>query len=138
MISILTFLTRYCGYLFERPGFRFADSSTGANDFYGSSVLLVSKDVEIFVTNERSEMIWQIRSVHDPRKYAWFSFDLVAQLLSYPVTGALMNSENCNFMKEALPSVLERFEKGKVSRTLKELEVLQRKREKTRWKRPKG
>ena len=138
MISILTFLSRYCAHLFEHPGFRFADSATGANDFYGSMVLLVSKEVQIRVTNERNELIWAIRSVQDPRPYAWFSFDLIAQLLSYPIEGSVMNSENCNLLKQILPSVLQRFQKSKVGETLKEIETLQRKRERTRWKRPKG
>jgi hypothetical protein len=124
MIELLEFLIRYCPQLLEKPGFKFKDSETGPHASYGSWILLESSDVQIMVSNERNDLLWKIRSLHDPDEWNWFSFDLFAGTIGCEVMTALMTSENSELLKNNLDTIIALFAKEKLNATLAQLNVL--------------
>jgi hypothetical protein len=124
MITLLTFLIRYCSRLFEQPGFKFRDSGVGRNQAEGSYILLESDEVQIYLCNERDEITWQISSMYDSHRKNWFSFDLIAQLLGYEVGTGVMDTVNSELLLKNLDKIIVRFGKGEALTTLAKLSEL--------------
>jgi hypothetical protein len=134
---IMRFITTYCKPLLTDYGFRLLDS--GCDDVMPDvgSVLLESEDAQCYFAVERgitrAELLLYFRSKYDPRKWSWYSFDLVRMLLSgkgeAPLTG-LMNESNGSFLRDHLPEIVALFRVGRVENTLKQLDHLKRARTK--------
>jgi hypothetical protein len=124
MIALLKYLIHFCPQLFEKPGFRFKDSRVGLNPFAGSWILLESDDVQIFLSNEREELSWEMKSLHDSKKKNWFSFDLIARLLGHEVATGNMDAANSDLLSKNLDNIIMRFRKEEVNATLAKLNEL--------------
>ena len=130
MIDLLIFLIHFCPELFEKPGFRFKDSKAGPHAAAGSSLLLESDDVQIYICNERGAITWEIRSLYDSSNKNWFSFDLVSHLLGHQVKSGIMNPENSALLLSNLGQIINRFRKENVAATVKKLNELKAERAK--------
>jgi len=130
MITLLTFLIRFCSQLLVTPGFRFKDSAVGRTAAEGSYVLLESDDVQIYLSNEREQITWQIRSMYDPNTRNWFSFDLIARLLGHEISTGVMDAENSDLLSKKLDKIISLFRKEELTATLAELNELKAERAK--------
>ena len=124
MIQLLTFLIKFCPELLSNSAFRFLNSGTGENAEQGSFILLQSDDVQIYISNEKEQITWQIRSLHDPKSKNWFSFDLIAKLLNFEVCTGLMDAVNSDILSKNLNEIINQFEKNNISKTLVKLNKL--------------
>lgn len=124
MVQLLDFLARFCAKLFEHPGFRFKDSRVGLHSAAGSWILLESEDVQIYLSNERGEISWEMRSLYDSNERNWFSFDLISLFLGRQSTVAVMNAENATFLSQKLVELIARFSKEEAAGTIGRLNAL--------------
>ena len=125
MKILLEFLSRYCLSLFEKHGFKFSDSGMGRNPAAGAWVLLDSKDMQIYICNERDELTWEMRSLHDSNKKNWFSIDLISKLLGHSTDTGLMNTDNCDFLSENMDEIMARFREEEAQDTIVKLHKLE-------------
>lgn len=130
MTSLLNFIIRYCSRLFGKHGFRFKDSKVGQHPAAGSSILLESNDVQIYICDERDQITLQMRSMHDSKKRNWFSFDLISQLLGRQAATGVMDPANATFLSDNIDEIIGRFRANQLSETLNELNRLKAERTK--------
>jgi hypothetical protein len=130
MVTLLIFVVRYCAKLFDRPGFRFRDSAVGWNNAEGSYLLLESVDVQVYISNERDQITWEMRSLYDSDKRNWFSFDLIARLLGSEIATGVMDPANSELLSRNLGEIIVRFGKDNVTATLDRLNELKAERAK--------
>lgn len=124
MKVILEFLVRFCLPLFEKYGFVFKDSSVGQNVAAGASILLDSKDVQIYISYERDELTWEMRSLYDSNNKNWFSIDLISKLLGRTTDTGLMDPANCDFLSRNIDDIMIRFQEDRASDTINSLRKL--------------
>ena len=124
MIALLTFLIQFCAKLLEHPGFKFVDSEIGRNPAEGSSILLESRDVQIFMSNEGEQITWWIRSMYDSRENNWFLFDLVVRWLGLGTVTGVMDAPNSKLLSRELGRIIIGFRKDVVDETIAKLNKL--------------
>lgn len=129
-ISLLNFVVGNCLGFFEKQCFKIKGLKVGENPAVGSSILLVSNDAEIFISNERDEITWQIRSLYDSNNRNWFSFDLVAQLLGYQINTAIMDKKNSELLSRNTGQIIMRFKKDCALESIDRLNELEKRRSK--------
>lgn len=125
-VSLLNFVVANCFGFFEKQCFKIKDLKVGKNPAEGNSILLESNDAEIFISNERDEITWQIRSLYDSDKRNWFSFDLVAQLLGCQVNTAIMDKKNSELLSRNAGQIIMRFKKDCALDSLDRLNELEK------------
>ena len=128
MGEILRFIADFCGFLFERYGFRFVDSEVSAS-FGNAAIYLTSPDLELRFIRDRGQLFLDFRSVHiDSRKTeAWYAFDIVRRLVTAKKTwDARMDEENAVVLRDHMDHIIRLFAADQAQGTVAELKKLER------------
>jgi hypothetical protein len=124
MKNLLEFLVNFCLPLFERYQVKFKDSGTGRHSACGAWVLLDSRHVQIYISNERNEITFEMRSTYDSNKKNWFSFDLVMKLIGQDIRTGVMDENNAKLLIKNIDKIMSRFEEHVAKDTIEKMTKL--------------
>ncbi|MDZ4183827.1 MAG: hypothetical protein U1D97_02470 [Desulfuromonadales bacterium] len=130
MIQLLKFIVSYLSALFDEYGFQLKASENSGNRFSGASILMASRDLEIFLAIERDEITADFRSVFDKRERNWYSIDIILSFLGHRCLSGVLDDQNASLMRDGLPEIIDCFRESNVERTLKLLDGLEKERSK--------
>jgi hypothetical protein len=118
MRQILSFLATEGSFLYETYRFHIIDSVFVPSFGGTGSVTLRNEVLELKFWLERDRLFMDLRSVNSTSSNAWFSTDILKQLLCGEICDkSLMDQANVAFLKENLPELQSRFAVSKAAAT---------------------
>lgn len=131
MNEILTYMLRYCSFLWVEGGYRFADSNT-TSSFGNAYVVVSSPTLRMRFVRDRGQLFLDFQEAYASEKSPWYSIDLVRRLLTGArQTTAELSEDYAIFLQASLREIEERFSNEKaLSETKRQLEDLKRMRAK--------
>ena len=130
MQTILNFILNHGLFLFDKYGFRFADSLCSKSFGGDSYVTLEFTKIKMRFVYDRSQFFIDF-SDSRARKEKWFSIDLIAQLITGEIQAtSLVDDSTARFLIENMSAISEAFSKERIDSTLHELVNLSKERAK--------
>lgn len=130
MTQLLQFIVTFLPSLFDEYGFYIKESKNSGNRFSGSSILIASSEVEIFLAIERDEMTSYFRSLFDKRKSNWYSSEVILALLGHIECRGVLDENNSSLIRDEMSEILKRFHKNEIRETLRLLDGIEKERSK--------
>ncbi|WP_013627139.1 hypothetical protein [Rubinisphaera brasiliensis] len=118
MRKILQFLAIEGAFLYEKFDCRIVDSEYVASFGGTGSVTLTNDIIVLKFWLDRDRLFMDVRAASSQSKNAWFSLDIIKQLLTGEVTDkARMDDENVEFLQERFGKIQDCFTEQKLAIT---------------------
>lgn len=130
MKKILEFLAGDGAFFYEEEGFRIVDSEY-IPTFGGTGSLVLSNGaVDLRLHLDRDRLMLDFRATSHKSRLAWFSLDVVRQLLTGEPDKGFLEGENISFVKRHIKEVMMRLDKASLASTEAALRQLEKDRAK--------
>lgn len=130
MTILLEFAVKYLYTLFDEYKFVIKESKNTGNRFSGSSIIIASNDIEIFLAIERDEITILFRSLFDIKNNNWYSIEVVMDFLGHKNCLGVMSDYNSSLLKDELKQIVLCFGEKQYVETLRKLDEIERKKAK--------
>lgn len=120
MIRLLQLLIDFLSPLFDEYGFYIKSSNNDGSSFRGASILLASKDMELFLAIERDEITLQFRSAYDKKKN-WLSLSALLRYVGEDVSIDVLEENVLHLLRMKLPEIIGLLSEENAEKTIKAL-----------------